>query len=71
MPDDAAPLVLIPAIEQPVNGLLDRAELLMASDDFDGLPFVARSEERKGADKTQEVVFGEHSGDKALLLIRS
>ena len=69
MPDDAAALAGALAFQQSLDGQLDGAELLVASDDLDGLALVVGRKEREGADEVEQVVAVEHPGHESLLVV--
>ncbi len=69
VPDDAAALAGILAIEQPLHCQLDGAELLVTAHDLDGLALVIGGEEREGTDEVQQVCLVEHAGHQALLVV--
>ena len=69
VPDDAAALAGVRAFQQALDRQLDRAELLVAAHDLDGLAFVVGGKEGEGADQIEQVVAVEHAGHQALLVV--
>ena len=69
VPDDAAALAGVLALQQALHRQLDGAELLVAPHDLDGLALVVGRKEREGADEVQQIVAVEHPGHQALLII--
>ena len=69
MPDDAAALAGALSFQQALDRQLDGPELLVTSNDLDGLALVVGRKEREGADQVQQIVPVEHPGHQSLLVI--
>ena len=73
MPDDAASSIVLAvllaglAVKQPIDGRLNRAELLVATDDLDGLPLLLL-EQREVPDNIKQVSWSQYAGDESILI---
>ena len=69
VPDDAAPFARVGALQQSLHGQLDRAKLLVASHNLDGLPSVVGRKQSERADEIKQVALVHHPGDQPLLVV--
>ncbi len=71
VPDDTAPFARVAALQQLLDGQLDRTKLLIAPHDLDGLPLVVGRKQGERTDEIKQVVLVHHPGDQPLLVIRA